>query len=201
MASKKILRLRVELLNIEPTIWRSLEVQESCTFWDLHIALQGAFGWNDSHLHEFRACDSPHEAVRYGIPLDDEGAFKVLPGWDFRVSDVITTKEPCIEYAYDFGDGWLHRIILEEVNPELQGVSYPRCIDGERATPPDDCGGAEGYKHLLEVLSNRAHPDHSEMREWARSQLGLRSDFNPDEFVASGVRFADPKERLKMLLK
>ena len=55
--SKPILQIRVELQEIEPLVWRRLQVPGDYTFWDLHVAIQSAFAWMDKHLHEFRPWD------------------------------------------------------------------------------------------------------------------------------------------------
>lgn len=39
-----ILQFRIELLGIEPLIWRRIQVPDTYTFWDLHVAIQSAFG-------------------------------------------------------------------------------------------------------------------------------------------------------------
>lgn len=57
MSESTILQLRVELLDIEPRIWRPLQVPRDYTFWGLHVAIQSVFGWNDSYLHESRPWD------------------------------------------------------------------------------------------------------------------------------------------------
>jgi hypothetical protein len=67
-------------------------------------------------------------------------------------------------------------IVLEgslEHDPE---AVYPACTGGERAGPPEDCGGAEGYRALLEALADPAHPEHEAMTEWAGR------DFDPERF-------------------
>lgn len=66
--STPILQLRIELLYIEPLIWRRLQVPGDGTFWDLHVAIQGAFVWNDTYLHEFRPRGEPGAHPRFGMP-------------------------------------------------------------------------------------------------------------------------------------
>ena len=159
---KTILQLRIELQHIEPLIWRRLQVPGDCTFWDLHVAIQSAFAWNDSHLHEFRPLGRRDGTPRFGMPLDDFDENPPLHGWAHRVADVLTRDNLRLEYEYDFGDGWEHLILLEDILEAAPGKTYPRCTAGERAGPPDDCGGPDGYASLLETLANALDPDHAD---------------------------------------
>ena len=109
-----ILQIRVELQEIEPLIWRRLQVPGDYTFWDLHVAIQSAFAWTDTHLHEFRPCGQRDGTPRFGLPLDDFDDNPPLPDWEHRVADILTRANPRLEYEYDFGDGWLHLVTLEE---------------------------------------------------------------------------------------
>jgi hypothetical protein len=198
-----ILRFRVELLGIEPLVWRRLQMSDRSTFWELHVAIQSAFGWNDSHLHVFRPCDRDGDGSCFGIPMDefdDLVSTPTLPGWEHRVADVISLARPRYEYEYDFGDGWRHLVTLEDIVPAGPGKKYPRCTAGERAGPPDDCGGPWGYANLLEVLANPDDPDHAASHAWAISQKGGRGAFDPEAFDEQQVRFANPAARLKRLL-
>src|SRR3546814_2279523 len=49
----EIATLRMELLHIEPLIWRQLEVPTMMTLGALHEIIQAAMCWSDSHLWEF----------------------------------------------------------------------------------------------------------------------------------------------------
>jgi len=51
---KRIYQFKIELQGITPTIWRRIQVPETYSFWDLHVAIQDAMGWLDYHLHLFR---------------------------------------------------------------------------------------------------------------------------------------------------
>ena len=195
-----ILQLRVELLHIQPLIWRRLQVPASYTFWDLHVAIQSAFAWNDSHLHEFRPCGRRRGGLRYGIPMDEFDDAPPLPGWEHHVADVLTPANPRLEYEYDFGDGWLHLITLEETLTAAPGKKYPRCTAGERAGPPDDCGGPPGYEDLLQILRDPNDPEYDSSQVWAISQKRLRGRFDPEAFDEQQVKFANPAPRLKRLL-
>lgn len=197
---KPILQLRVELLHIEPLIWRRLQVPGDYTFWDLHVAIQSAFAWTDTHLHEFRPWGERDTRPRYGMPLDDCEDDPPLPGWEHRVADVLDLANPRLEYEYDFGDGWLHLVTLEDVQTAAPGRKYPRCTAGERSAPPDDCGGPGGYETLLETLADPGDPDHASSHAWAASQKGRRGAFDPEAFDEQQVKFANPAPRLKRFL-
>jgi len=198
--TKRVLQLRIELMHVEPLIWRRLQVPDDCTFWDLHIAIQGAFAWRDSHLHEFRPWDRRAGGMRFGIPTDVFVDAPPLPGWDYRVADVLTPDHPQMEYEYDFGDGWRHRVLLEEALAAAPGKKYPRCTAGERAGPPDDCGGPPGYAALIETLADPKDPEYASLHAWASSQKGKRGKFDPEAFDEQQVKFANPGPRLKGVL-
>lgn len=48
-------------------------------------------------------------------------------------------------YEYDFGDQWEHEVRVEQFLPLEARRRYPVCIGGQRAGPPEDCGGPQAY--------------------------------------------------------
>jgi len=50
-----IYQLKVTLLGTKPPIWRRILVAADLTLAKLHKVLQIAMGWDDEHMHEFRA--------------------------------------------------------------------------------------------------------------------------------------------------
>jgi len=136
--------LHVDLLLMPAPVWRRLLIPAAATFWELHVALQDAFGWEDRHLHQFTA-DDPRRggAVRFGIP-DEEGISsgdEVLPGWRHGVRRFLRPDLASVLYVYDFGDSWEHEIRCEEVRNLPGDVVLPCCLSGERWAPAEDCGG------------------------------------------------------------
>ena len=199
---RSILQLRIDLAGADPSIWRRIQVPADYSFWDLHVAIQSAFGWNDTHLHEFQVPGGRWPERLFGIP---DGDFAIAdrptqPGWEHRIADFLTPQSPRIRYLYDFGDIWLHEVILEKCGQAEPGKRYPRCVAGARAAPPDDSGGVHGYAHLLSVLANPADEDHEAMQEWIRGVRGKRGRFDPNAFDEQTVRFASPGPRLKRVL-
>ena len=137
-AKKNIVcQFRVELTEIEPLIWRRIQVPATYSFWDLHVAIQDSMGWLDYHLHVFRLrLPRRKKVMGIGIP-DDEGVGEVtLPGWEIPITEYFTEPGKSALYEYDFGDGWGHRVLLEGILLKETGVRYPKCIAGERACPP-----------------------------------------------------------------
>jgi hypothetical protein len=166
-----IYRIKVSLQGAKPPIWRRLELPADTTLARLHRIIQVAFGWDDSHLHVFQTA---------------YGEF----GADARSEAPVTLEQVAGErftYLYDFGDSWLHEIVLEDT-PDREQVTYPRCTGGRRAAPWEDSGGVWGYEELISVLADPAHPEHQERLEW----LGLDSadDFQPARFDEAAINEA-----------
>ena len=83
-------------------------------------------------------------------------------------------------YEYDFGDSWEHEITLDELLTATPEGRYPLCVAGERACPPEDCGGTGGYEQFIETLTDPTHPDHEQMRKWVGLPEGV--SFDPARF-------------------
>nr|WP_232619229.1 plasmid pRiA4b ORF-3 family protein [Acetomicrobium sp. S15 = DSM 107314] len=120
----------------KPPIWRRIQVPETYTFWDLHVAIQDAMGWTDSHLHKFKIKDQKTgKRVRVGIP-DGDSVHEILPDWKVKISEIFSEDNPKANHTYDFGDDWRHLIQLEKIQPRGEGVKYPRCIGGKGHVRP-----------------------------------------------------------------
>jgi len=191
MAEPKMLfQIRIELLGVDPPIWRRIEVPGEYNFWDLHVAIQDAMGWQDCHLHHFRLVGS---TLVIGIPDKDGGdTLDTRAGWEHRIIDYFNYLSPLALYEYDFGDSWLHEVRLEDVRPRPRRGEYPRCIGGARRCPPEDCGGPHGYLELLRVMASPGDPEHSSALEY------LGGEFDPERFEPAEVRFDDPVARWRV---
>ena len=198
MKRKTAYRFRIELMGIQPSIWRLIEVPSSDSFWDLHVAIQDSMGWLDYHLHSFRIQGAGKKGpILIGIP-DDEDEDGTLPGWKIPLSRHFRAPGDEATYEYDFGDGWQHRVVLEGILLQEEGERYPRCLAGERACPPEDCGGVPGYYHLLEVLEDEGHGEHEDIKEWLRGHARNYWPYDPAHFDPGEVEFSDPKERWQL---
>jgi hypothetical protein len=184
----------VVLANTDPLVWRRIQVPDDYSFWDLHVAIQDAMGWQDSHLHEF-AVINPRTGreQRLGIPDgEDPGERPCLPDWQARVSQYLTEAQPLAQYVYDFGDDWRHVVTYEGTWPAESGRKYPACLAGARACPPEDCGGVGGFAGFLAAVADPKHPEHADLLAWAGGR------YDPEVFDAAKVRFDDPRDRFKL---
>jgi len=194
----QVYQFKIALKGAKPPIWRRIQVPETYTFWDLHVAIQDAMGWRDYHLHEFEMTDpSTGSEVSIGSP-DEEFGRGILPEQKQKINRYFSMDNRSAEYLYDFGDSWEHKIQLEKILPREKGVTYPVCIKGKRACPPEDCRGIWGYEDLLEILRDPDHEEHEEMLEWLSEDLWFDGAFDPEHFDTTEVRFSDPDKRLKI---
>lgn len=191
---ERVYQFKITLSNAKPPIWRRIQVPETYSFWDLHVAIQDAMGWKDYHLHEFKTVNPSTGLIEdVGIPdgdYDDE----VLPGWKRKIADYFSLENPSADYMYDFGDSWEHKIQLEKIISREKNVNYPVCIKGKRACPPEDCGGVRGYDDFLEIIKDPGHEEHEDMLNW------IGGEFDPERFDIKEVRFDDPDKRRKIAL-
>lgn len=171
-----IYQFKITLLGSQPPIWRRIQVTD-CTLDKLHEHIQTTMGWTNSHLHEFEI-----NGERYGDPeiLDDGFAdFKCIDSTRTKISKILPKSGQRFRftYEYDFGDGWEHEVLFEGCPQKEPGQKYPLCLEGERACPPEDCGGIGGFYELLATLANPKHEQHEVVTEWV-------GKFDPEKFDA-----------------
>ena len=176
----KTFQLKITLSDSKPPIWREIIVPADYTFFDLHVAIQDAFGWEDCHLHQF-FIGTPYknQSIIVACP-DSDDMCDVLDERELKLSKYLSDPKDKIYYEYDFGDGWMHKIELRKILDNDAKSKYPQIIGGARACPPEDCGGMWGYYNLIEIVKNPKHKEYEEMMEW----MGLDdpSEFDPEYF-------------------
>jgi len=192
----EVATLRIELKGSDPVIWREVEVPTSITLKVLHDIVQVTMGWMDYHLWQFVIAGQA-----YGLPMDEDwGTAPRKVAVRVRLRDVLSPGTTTIDYTYDFGDDWEHRLIVSDVRSGDPGTGYPRFIGGQRDCPPEDCGGIPGFYEMLEARSDPTHPDHAQISEWL-------DEYDPDELddfpiqVALGRIAARRNAAAKRILK
>ncbi|HEX6039217.1 plasmid pRiA4b ORF-3 family protein [Longimicrobium sp.] len=157
----RLLHMRITLAKIEPPIWRHVRVPDAYTLDQLHRVIQMLFEWQDYHLYDFKMGER-----RFGPPHEEalgEDSTTV------RLADLGLTKGGRLTYTYDFGDNWVHEVHVSGgyIAIPADGPDLPVLLEGERAGPPEDCGGPWGYAEMLEALRDANHPEHGPCRLWA----------------------------------
>jgi hypothetical protein len=166
----RLLQLRIALARIEPPIWRRVRVPDAYTLHQLHRVIQMAFGWLDYHLYGFKIRDRRFEPPYEDAQDEDSTAV--------RLRDLRLGNEARLIYTYDFGDNWVHEIDVEGVSiatPTDGNRTLPELVAGERAGPPEDCGGPHGYSEMLQAVADPHHPEREPYRIYAR-------DYDPERF-------------------
>src|SRR6266702_1121442 len=163
-------QLRVVLRGVSPLIWRRLLVRSDSTIADLHATCQRVLGWSDEHLNRFVI-----QGREYGVWHDGGIGFRDNPR-HVRLANLGLRVCERFLYGYDFTDGWQHDVRIEQILPLDPRRSYPLCIGGRRAVPPEDCGGPWAFLEL------RQHYSALRIAEWLLELLKpLTSDDGQDE--------------------
>ncbi|WP_308465604.1 plasmid pRiA4b ORF-3 family protein [Rathayibacter soli] len=188
---RPLLRLRVSLAESEPEIWRLLEVDAGLSLAELHDVLQLAFGWRDSHLHNFADHEQylpQNQLPRIGrkprVWASDEPYVEPVDGQlserDWTLTQVFDGFDGPLYYEYDFGDGWNHQIELVERIADAPDAPKALLLRGERRGPLDDSGGIGGYEEKLEILADPKHPEHDFIADWVHWVSGAWTPFDPE---------------------
>lgn len=172
MVEEKEVTLNITLVDSDPKIWRSINVSDLTNLEQLHYIIQGSFGWENAHLHQFKinenTCYSNDtEGIKEGMYKDSRAIL---------IKDLINKNIKKFEYEYDFGDDWIHEVEIKKISKEKNVGIKAECVDGAMACPPEDCGGIWGYQELLEILADKKHPEYKDRLDW----LGVK--FNPEKF-------------------
>jgi hypothetical protein len=178
-ADVRIYQLKITLMETDPPIWRRVRIPGDTTLARLDRIIQTAMGWTNSHLHTFTA-----GGVVYADPS---------PEWEIPVRNerrthlrqIVSEEGEAFIYEYDMGDSWRHQVLVEEVGFESGNSARPLCLGGERACPPEDCGGIHGYYETLEVLRDPAHEEYADTKIWIESMTG--GPFDADAFDVEAV--------------
>jgi hypothetical protein len=168
-------QIKISLDGSKPPVWRKVLIPENLTFKELHFVIQAAMGWSNSHLFAFRLPEDPDTEI--GIPFDDGmDDMETKDARKTKIKEYLNQEKDKLEYEYDFGDSWLHTILLEKITDEK--IKVPQCLSGKGACPPDDSGGLWGYYELVETVNNPKSPDYEEMREWMELEDDEKWDVN-----------------------
>ena len=121
-----IIEIKVTLQDIEPAVTRTLQVPADIR---LHLTLQVAMGWTNSHLYMFEAA-----RATWGIADPDFGG-EDLPANKTTLGQVIEdTGKKTINYIYDFGDNWEHRIKIGRITDPVPGGRVASITGQARST-------------------------------------------------------------------
>lgn len=159
-------------LDLHTPCKRRIIVPENLNFYQFHNVLQNCFAWKDCHLHQFV---TETDAVGHPINIIQPqwGEMDALPGVQIQDSLAVTLKDVFaaqkrIFYEYDFGDGWIHTTDLCRVIDDCQ-QPYPQCIMAVGDAPMEDCGGPDGFAHVMAALNDPKHSEHKGISEWVQS--------------------------------
>lgn len=177
-----VFQMKVTLNGIEPAIWRRFQVLSNLSFYEFHLVLQAIMGWANAHLYLFKIGN-----LELSDPVTAE-EFGVVSADGLTLGQLLAPGMEPFTYEYDFGDAWQHEIAVEKVLHSVNMDEYPLCLGGQRACPPEDCGGVLGYASFLTAVTDPAHPKRGNLFQRVG---GL---FDPEAFDANSVN-----QRLKDL--
>ena len=185
MSVEQIYQLKIHLKGSRPPIWRRIQVAASTSLAGLHPIILVAMGWHGGHLYAYWVGRS-----QYGDPDPELG---MADGRRLSLAGAVRRAGKRFSYDYDFGDDWEHQITVEKVLPAEPGVTYPRCLTGRRACPPEDCGGIDSYHELLDAAADLDHPDHE------RGCETLWRDPATFDLARTNAKLPDPAAHLVLL--
>lgn len=172
----EIYQIKVTLKDSRPSIWRSVKISSDTTLGMLHHVLQVTMGWADNHPHKYTI-----GGFNYVVHDQDPKAGK-SGEIDVHINQVAVEGDA---FLYEYGEEycWVLKLDIEEVRMDVAELVHPLCLAGERASPPENCRGVAGYKHLLDVLGDPLHVQYESMH------AKIRPDYDPNCFDRDEVNW------------
>lgn len=172
--------MRIALKDHTPTIWRRLVVPGEIKLSKVHAIFQAAMGWENYHLHQFQISGQV-----YGVPDDEfvDDEYNDIDEDAVVLSEVVSAPMR-FSYQYDFGDNWQHEVVVETMDLVPLVLKFAVCIDGQRACPPEDCGGTGGFEEFIEAVTDPTHEEHVDYMQW------VGHPFDPEAFSLSSINAA-----------
>lgn len=161
-----VVDLEVTLVDLPYEVKRRLTVPVAIKLTDLHMVMQVAMGWDNSHLYDF-VCGKGRKAHRWSDydELVDEYEHKMKSD---TLADVLAAmgKLKFFTYTYDMGDSWEHDLCPGKPREAAAGEAVIAMHSADGACPPDDSGGAPGFSYMLDCVDDPSSDDHEEYLEW-----------------------------------
>jgi hypothetical protein len=168
-----IYQIKISLKDIRPEIWRRIHVDPETSLYELHHVIQISMNWWNYHLYQF-VITNPfnRHRIRIGNPelLDDSEA---IDDRSTLINSILANEKDTLIYEYDFGDSWKHSLKLEKII-HIGKINRPKCTDGKRNTPPEDCGGISGFYNFLDIMSDKKNSEYKSTKKW------YGGDYDPD---------------------
>ena len=162
-------QLKVTLRDVKPVVWRRFQVVD-CALPELHSVIQTVMGWQNRHLYYFEAGDTTYSDPT--LHQDTESADRRR----IRLSHLLKQGYEHFDYVYDYGDFWEHTVEVESVFQPEDDAEFPICLTGAASSPPEDVGGATGYREFLRIINDPEDSDHEQYLDWCGGW------FDPDAF-------------------
>jgi len=127
----KVFQFKITLKGIRPPIGDDTN-PETYTFWDLHVAIQDAMGWFDSHLHRFEILNpSTGMEEEIGIPDEEfEWDTVTLPGWKQKMADYFSMNNTNQNTYMILAITGAYRKIGKDITRQ-EGIPYPNVRMGK----------------------------------------------------------------------
>jgi len=127
MSKSKIFKFRI-ILDTEEDIIRDIEIQDDCSFINLHECIQQSFGFSGVEMASFYRSDEFWEKGEELPLVDMGGAEHGAPGLamnDLVLKDHIKEKHERFLYVYDFLRMWCFYVEIIELSEPNNEFNYP----------------------------------------------------------------------------
>ena len=171
-----IRNLTIKLKGSDSPISRRLQVPDQLTMDQLHLLIQTAMPWNNSHYYEFnvkdreywRECEDELDSYR------EKPRNRVAARWTFA-KFLDYTKAKKFRYLYDTRVQWIHELKVGAIIQPKPNEIYPKLMTAKEVCPRDDIlGGIWPYNQFRKIIKKPKHRDYNEAKLW------LGEDFDPD---------------------